>query len=212
MKMNAVIDQDKIRSVAQSGPVAPWRLEFVRGASNVTIAGDPSLTDLYSAHFAGPTPDVQRVASDVLIEYPRFMLFGWTRAQARIGLNPLAPWRIEIRRGVSRLVADLRKLDLLGFEVVGGISQAELRLPQPRGTVSIRISGGVSGFRLHRPAGVAARIQIGGGASKLGLDRQYLGAIGGPIQLETPDYATAADRYELDIRGGASRVTVDQEG
>jgi len=65
---------------------------------------------------------------------------------------------------------------------------------------------------VHRPARVAARIQIGGGASKLGLDRQYLGAIGGPIQLETPDYATAGDRYELDIRGGASRVTVDQEG
>ncbi len=96
--------------------------------------------------------------------------------------------------------------------MVGGISQAELWLPQPRGTVAIHISGGVSGFRVHRPARVPARIQIGGGASKLGLDRQYLGAIGGPIQLETPDYATAGDRYELDICGGASRVTVDQEG
>ncbi len=210
--MNAVIDHDKSRSVAESGAVAPGRLEFVRGASNVTIAGDPSLTDLYSAQFGGPAPDVRRVGSDVLIEYPRLMLFGWTRAQARIGLNPAVPWRIEIRRGVSRLVADLRKVDLLGFEVVGGISQAELWLPQPRGTVAIHISGGVSRFRVSRPARVAARIQIGGGASKLGLDRQYLGAIGGPIQLETPDYATAGDRYELDIRGGASRVTVDQEG
>jgi len=210
--MHAVIDQDKSRSVAGSGPVAPGRLEFVRGGSNVTIAGDPSLTDLYSAQFGGPAPDVRRVGSDVLIEYPRFMLFGWTRAQARIGLNPAAPWRIEVRRGVSSLVADLRKLDLLGFEVVGGMRQAEVWLPQPRGMVAIRISGGVSRLRLHRPASVAARIQIGGGASKLGLDRQYLGAIGGPIRLETPDYATAVARYELDIRGGASRVTVDQEG
>jgi hypothetical protein len=210
--MNAVIDHNTIGHATQPGSVVPGRLEFVRGASNVTIAGDPSLTDLYSAHFAGRTPDVQRVASDVLIEYPRFMLFGWTRARARIALNPVVPWRIEIRRGVSDLAADLRKLDLLGFEVVGGISQAELWLPPPHGTVLIHVSGGVSHLRIHRPASVPARIQIRGGASKLGLDRQYLGAIGGPIELETPDYATAVDRYELDIRGGASRVTVDQEG
>jgi hypothetical protein len=194
--MNAVVDQEKISSAPQPEPIVPGWLEFVRGASNVSIAADPSLTDLYGAQFGGPIPAVSRVGSDVLIEYPRFMLFGWTRARARIALNPVVPWRI----------------DLLGFELVGGISQAELWLPQPHGTVFIHVSGGVSHLRVHRPARVAARIQIGGGASKLGLDRQYLGAIGGPIELETPDYATAVDRYELDIRGGASRVTVDQEG
>jgi hypothetical protein len=209
--MNAVVDQEKISSAPQPEPVVPGRLEFVRGASHVNIAGDPSLTDLFGAQFGGPTPVVSRVGSDLLIEYPRFMLFGWTRAEARIALNPVVPWRIEIRRGVSDLAADLRQLDLLGFEVVGGVSQAELWLPQPHGTVLIHVSGGVSHLRIHRPASVPARIQIRGGASKLRLDRQYLGAIGGPIELETPDYATAADRYELDIRGGASRVAVDQE-
>jgi hypothetical protein len=210
--MNAVIDHNTISHATQPGPVVPGRLEFVRGASQVNITGDPSLADLYGAQFGGPTPAVSRVGSDVLIEYPRFMLFGWTRARARIALNPIVPWRIEIRRGVSDLAADLRQLDLLGVEVVGGISQAELWLPQPHGTILIHVSGGVSHLRIHRPASVPARIQIRGGASKLGFDRQYLGAIGGPIELETPDYATAADRYELDIRGGASRVTVDQEG
>src|SRR5712692_6200563 len=154
--MNALIDHDKMSSAAQPAPVVPGRLEFSRGASNVTIAGDPSLTDLYSAQFGGPAPGVRRVESDVLIEYPRFMLFGWTRSQARIGLNPVVPWRIEIRRGVSDLAADLRKLDLVGFEVVGGISQAELRLPQPHGTVLIHVSGGVSHLRIHRPASAPA--------------------------------------------------------
>jgi hypothetical protein len=179
--------------------------------SHVNIAGDPSLHDLYSADFGGPTPEVRRDGTTVAIEY-RLMAFRWTCARARIGLSTTRSWWIEIRRGVGSLRADLRRLDLLGFEVVGGASGAELWLPQPHGTVAIRITGGVSGLRLHRPAGVPARIQIGGGVSKLGLDRQYLGAIGGPIELETPDYATAVDRYELDIRGGASRVTVDQEG
>src|SRR2546428_3902182 len=161
--MNAVIDHNSVSSAPQPGPVVPGRLEFVRGASHVNIAGDPSLTDLYGAQFGGPAPAVSRVGSDVLIEYPRFMLFGWTRAQAHITLNPVVPWRIEIRRGVSDLAADLRKLDLLGFEVEGGISQAELWLPRPHGTVLIHVTGGVSRLRIQRPATVPARIQIGGG-------------------------------------------------
>lgn len=210
--MNAVIDHDKVSSTLQPGPERPGRLEFVNGAANVTIAGDPSLHDLYSADFGGPSPEVRREENSVLIEYPRFMLFRWTRTRGRVGLSTTTSWRIEIRRGVGNLRADLRGLDLLGFDVVGGASQVELWLPKPRGTVAIRVTGGVSRLRLHRPAGVGARIQIGGGASKLGLDRQYLGAIGGPIQLETPDCATCVDRYELDIRGGASRVTVDTDG
>jgi hypothetical protein len=47
--MNAVIDHNTISPAPQPGAVVPGRLEFVRGASHVNIAGDPSLTDLYGA-------------------------------------------------------------------------------------------------------------------------------------------------------------------
>jgi hypothetical protein len=75
----------------------------------------------------------------------------------------------------------------------------------------IRVSGGVSHLTLRRPDGVPARVHIGGGASKLELDTQCLGAIGGPVRLETPGYSSASDRYDLEIGGGASKVTITAE-
>ncbi len=72
----------------------------------------------------------------------------------------------------------------------------------------IRLTGGVSHLTLHRPGGVPARVHIGGGASKLELDTQYLGAIGGPVRLETPGYASATHRYDVEIGGGASGITI----
>ena len=83
-----------------------------------------------------------------------------------------------------------------------------MRLPRPNGLVPIRVSGGVSHLTLSRPGGVPARVHIGGGASKLGLDTQYLGAVGGPVRLETPGYPGSTDRYDLEIGGGASRITI----
>ena len=49
----------------------------------------------------------------------------------------------------------------------------------------------------------------GGGASKLALDDQHFGAIGGETRLESPDYAAAMDRYEITITGGATNVTIE---
>ncbi len=48
-----------------------------------------------------------------------------------------------------------------------------------------------------------------GGASKLTLDDQRFGAIGGETRLESPDCAGATDRYEITITGGASNVAID---
>lgn len=93
--------------------------------------------------------------------------------------------------------------------MAGGLSQGEIWLPQPCGTVTVRIGGGVSGLRWHRPAGVAARVEIRGGASQLGLDPQYLGAVGGPVELEAPGYSAAAERYAVDVHGGVSQLSID---
>ena len=40
------------------------------------------------------------------------------------------------------------------------------------------------------------------------LDGQRLGAVGGETALECPDYASATDRYEVVVTGGANNVSV----
>jgi len=87
--------------------------------------------------------------------------------------------------------------------------EIELLLAEPSGEVSIRFDGGASDVVVRRPKGVAVGVLVGGGASKLALDDQHFGAIGGETRLESPEYAGATDRYEITITGGASNLTID---
>lgn len=186
----------------------PYRLLFPHGVANLTVRVDPSVPGAYRGEFYGPKPRVTEAEGLVSIDYSQFNPFMWGRTSADVRLSPSASWTVEIRGGVSHWDSDLRDLQLRGIEVRGGVSKVDLRLPRPSGTAAVRVSGGVSHLTLRRPAGVPARVQIGGGASKLELDSQYLGAVGGPVRLETPDYANGVDRYDVEIGGGASRITV----
>jgi hypothetical protein len=188
--------------------LTPYRLVFPRGVANLTVRVDPAMTGTYKGEFYGPKPRVSEADGVVSIDYSQFNPFMWGRTSADVRLSPTASWAIEIRGGVSHWDSDLRTLELAGIEVRGGVSKVDLRLPRPTGSSMIRVSGGASHLTLRRPAGVPARLQIGGGASKLELDSQYLGAVGGPVRLETPDYSDATDRYEVEIGGGASQIRV----
>ncbi|HXN02170.1 MAG TPA: hypothetical protein VN973_09825 [Candidatus Dormibacteraeota bacterium] len=188
--------------------MVPYRLVFPNGVANLNIRVSASMPETYRGEFYGPKPRVTEIDGVISIDYPRFNPLIWGRTSADVTLSPTASWSIEVRGGVSRWDGDLRNIGLKGIEIRGGLSNADLRLPQPTGTVPVHVSGGVSHLTLHRPGGVPARVHIRGGASKLELDAQYLGAIGGPIRLETPGYPSAADRYDLDIGGGASKITV----
>ena len=191
---------------------ATMRLVFPHGVANLTIRANESMSDAYRGEFYGPQPSVTQADGVISIDYPRFNPFIWGRTSAAVTLRPSVVWVIEIRGGVAHWDGDLRQLQVAAIDVRGGVSKVELRLPEPAGVVPIRVSGGVSHLTLQRPGTVPARIRIGGGASKLELDTQFLGAIGGPVRLETPDYSRGdGGKYDLEIGGGASKVTIKRD-
>ena len=149
--------------------LAPYRLVFPRGVANLTVRVDPSMTTTYHGEFYGPKPRVTEADGVVSIDYSQFNPFKWGRTSADVRLSPTASWAIEVRGGVSHWDSDLRTLELTAIEVRGGVNKVELRLPRPRGSSIVRVSGGASHLTLRRPAGVPARLEIGGGASKLEL-------------------------------------------
>jgi hypothetical protein len=192
------------------GSITHGRLQFTRGAANVVLRADSSMDDLYRARFDGPPPEVHARDGAVTVRYPRtFHPFDWRKRTAEVTLNPAIPWQIEFHGGLSRLDADLSVLELGSFEVTGGASGVAVTLPRPSGTVSVRVSGGASDVSIHRPEGVAAGIRVGRGVSKLAFDEQRFGAIGGETRLQTIDYDGAADRYDLEVTGGASELSID---
>src|SRR5215216_3122494 len=109
---------------APLGSITGGRLEFVRGAANVTIHTDSATANLYHARFEGPEPRVRTEGGAMTIEYPRtFHPFDWRKRAAEVMLNAQVPWEIRVRGGASRLDADLSGLHLGSFEVSGGASR-----------------------------------------------------------------------------------------
>lgn len=187
-------------------------LDLRHGGSHVAIrAGEIDV--LCQAVFHGPAPKARAEKGRVTIEYPRFSFAGLRRRarRAAIELSAAVPWSLAVAGGLRDSTLDLTGLELSGLELGGGVSGLRLRLPRPRGCVFVRIEGGASGVTLLRPAGVGAVLQLEGGASRLGFDDERYGAIGGETRLETAAAGSEHDRYEIEVAGGASRLTIAGE-
>ena len=181
--------------------VETGRLVFTRGAADLAIRVDGTMHDLYRARFEGKVPEVRADGGTVTVRYRPSL----HRTTGEITLAGQIPWSIETRFGMSDIVADLEDLELLSWEISGGASKVEARLPRPNGEIRIRIGAGASNVELVRPTGVPVRVHIGGGASQLTID-DFSGS--GRIDWRSPDYDDLEDRYDIQIGAGASKVTI----
>jgi DNA-binding MarR family transcriptional regulator len=198
-----------VREVAVPlGEVRQGRLEFTAGAARVVLRGGAPAGQLLHATFEGKAPRVSVRGGPVAVAYRGFGAFGWRKNAATLALSPGVPWELAVRGGVARLEADLGDLVVSGVEIRGGGHAVEMALPRPGGTVPVRFTGGASDIVLRRPAGSEARLRVTGGAAALQFDAQRLGAVGGTVVLETPGYASATDRYDFELTGGAAGITV----
>jgi DNA-binding MarR family transcriptional regulator len=207
---------------APVGGVTSGRLIFLSGAPKINLRGDETMTGLYQARFAGPVPRMRVRGGVVTVAYPRFGWFDW-RAQVAgqhidasahwrkdagvIALNCAIPWAIELRGGISHWTADLRSLRLESFELKGGASKIEMLLPEPIGVVPILIAGGVSRVSIVRPTGSAVTLAIRGGAAEIIVDGAAHKGVG-HFSVQTPGAELTANRYEIEIAGGASKMIV----
>jgi DNA-binding MarR family transcriptional regulator len=187
------------------------RFEIARGATNLTLescAGE----QLYRAHYAGPPPRVRTEGGHIVLQYKQgaFGLFSARKYALQIALNEAIPWELVLRGGASKVAANLKELKLKSFELRGGASHVTLELPPPSRTVPVRVSGGSSHLKLVRPRHTPVRVQVTGGVSHLSIDKLELGAVGGTARWESPDYEASKDRFEIQISGGASQLSIEQ--
>jgi len=194
---------------APLGSVKSGRLVFRNGASRLTLRAGYGMDDLYRARFEGTAPKVEVEDGTVTFRRSRrFQLFDSRRHAEEVTLNAAVPWEVEVRGGAAWIDADLSGLELSSFALKSGISDLALTLPEPSGVVPVRLSGGASKVSIHRPAGVEARMSVKGGASKLTFDEQSFDALGGKVRLQSLGYEGATDRFEIELSGGASELTV----
>jgi DNA-binding MarR family transcriptional regulator len=191
-------------------PVEGGRLVFANGISRLALGAFAGTDDLYRARFEGPVPKIKVQEGVVTLRYSRRFggLFDRRDYPVQVTLNAAVPWEVEVRGGAYRVEADLGDLRLSSFVLKGGISELDLTLPEPSGVVPVRLFGGASRVGIRRTAGAEARLEVKNGAAKLTFDEQSIDAVGGKVRLQSPGYDGASDRYEIEVSGGASELTV----
>lgn len=126
----------------------------------------------------------------------------------RIGLTGEIPLRLRVESGASDAELDLSGLRLAELRLRTGASETRVTLPAAAGYTRVDAEGGAATMRFLVPAGVAARIRtsIALGSTDVDLGRFPRSPAGNA--WESPDFATAAHRVEIDVRGGIGSVSI----
>jgi DNA-binding MarR family transcriptional regulator len=196
-------------NVAPLGPQAAARVIVETSASRLAFAGAAPAGDLIRATFDGPTPDIRTSGGTVTIRYRRTARSAFQTRKARIALSAGIPWTIELRGGLTDLDGSLEGVTLSRVDVEDGANHINLDLPAAAGTVAIRVSGLASSVRLRRPASTPVGLRVAGGISHLRLDGRHHQQVGGEQRFVSDRSKAGADRYEVEILGGASEVRID---
>jgi hypothetical protein len=121
-------------------------------------------------------------------------------------LTAEVPLDLRVDAGASRNVLDLRNLRVRSLELHTGASDTRIVLPQAAGATSVRADTGAAALTIEIPEGVAARIRTRVVLGSVQVDETRFPRVEGGY--ESPDYATAANRVDIEVQGGVGSLRV----
>lgn len=198
-----LVERLELPSAGLSGAVV--RVKFGAGELRTRPAAPGHLVD---GQFSGGVrhrflrPGDLELTPDIEYSFP----FVDRRLDWTVGLAPDVPLDLRFETGASRSVLDLRGLLVRNLELHTGASDTRLIVPDAAGATSIKAETGAASLTVEVPAGVAARIR-----SKMALGSSRVDESRFPRTTdgwESPDFATAANRVELDLQGGVGSLSV----
>ncbi len=132
----------------------------------------------------------------------------WSDGRSRwdVGLTAEVPLDLRLDVGAYRGTVDLRELRIASLEIHTGASDTMLRLPRSAGVTTVRAEVGAASMTLEVPAGVAARIRTRMTLGTSQVDEARFPRVGDVYQ--SVDYATAANRVDIDAQGGVGAIKV----
>lgn len=185
------------------------------GGRTITLAIDSGSRGVV-VQAGGPMDGLFRIPHDATTAAPAVVrdervivrrLRGGKRGE--IDINAAHPWRVQVQGPTWNTLLDLRGINLRGVQVDSSATKIECLLPRPEGVVPLHISSGVVRVALKRIPGTAVAAIIKSGAVQVNLDDFTTRVALADTRWETPGAAAASDRYELEVSGGAVRVSLD---
>ncbi|MGZ6255666.1 MAG: hypothetical protein ACXWMB_01450 [Candidatus Limnocylindria bacterium] len=106
----------------------------------------------------------------------------------------------------SKTVLDLRELRIRTLGIKTGASETRVNLPRAAGVTRVTSESGAAAVFFTVPADVAARIRTKMALGGSDIDTARFPRVGDV--WESPDFATATNRVEIEAQGGLGSVTV----
>ncbi|MEV0718896.1 hypothetical protein [Asanoa sp. NPDC050611] len=158
---------------------------------------------------AGVAPRLDRHGADLRLTTTGTGLSG--PAEVDVTLHKAVRWQLRLGGGSRDERIDLRGGVVTGIEFVAGAGRVSLTLPAPRGTVPVRMTGGVDDFQVRLSGRAPVRVRIGGGAGSASVDGRAQTGVPGNTVIEGSGWNAAADRYDVDLAAGVSRFFLDRQ-
>ncbi|HEX5014100.1 MAG TPA: DUF5668 domain-containing protein [Candidatus Limnocylindrales bacterium] len=132
----------------------------------------------------------------------------WLERQSdwTVGLSGDIPLDLRVETGAARGDLDLSDLRVRSLELKTGASETRIRLPRRAGATSVRAQTGAAALVVEVPADVAVRIR-----SRMTLGTTDIDEARFPREGDgyaSPDYATAANRADIEVSGGVGSIRV----
>jgi hypothetical protein len=190
------------------------RVKLNHGAGELTLGAGASPTMLAEGSFGGGLDYRTNRRGDVLearLGVPGGVIvspFSWAPGALdwNMRLNSTIPIELECETGASKTLLDLRDLKVTAVELETGASKTDVVLPANAGYTKVKIEAGAAAVDITVPGGVAARISNQSGLSSIRIDQTRFPGSGN--RFESPDYATAANKVDIQIETGVGSVTV----
>jgi hypothetical protein len=187
---------------------ASVRIKFSAGTLTTGVAALGALVD---GEFRGGV--VHRELGPGIVELEQDTSWGmpWLNHESSwtVGLSGEVPLDMRLEGGASRTRLDLSDTKLRRLELKSGASETTVTLPRAAGVTDVRAEAGAASLTFVVPTGVAARIRAKMGLGSSQVDEARFPRMGDSYQ--SPDYATAENRVDLDIQGGVGSVRVRGE-
>lgn len=137
---------------------------------------------------------------------------GWTWNRApfdwTMGVSAEVPLRLRVETGAADAELDLATLRLVELRLRTGASETRVTLPAAAGQTRVEAEGGAAAIRFRVPGGVAARIRTAIALGSSDIDTTRFPRAGAGDAWESPDFDSAANRVEIEVRGGVGSVSV----
>jgi hypothetical protein len=184
---------------------ASVRIRFGAGELATIRAGSGNLVD---GRFTGGVVVRREVSNRIELSQDTSFGIPWLERQSdwTVGLSGEVPLDLRVDTGAARSELDLSELRVRSLDLHTGASETRVRLPREAGATSVRAQTGAASLVIEVPTGVAARIRsrVTLGTSEIDQGRFQREGDG----YASPDYATAANRADIEITGGVGSVRV----